>query len=254
MRPNVKAILKTKTSLFNFKYDEDKYNTSGVFDYGAVLMREMDEEEILDKLVEIGLNFGFTPKVISLIKSAVEVRRRLWDKRIPQESGIGKKLRRELDSVKRGLSEIKADIQGVREALVTYIDAGLQFAESLSDKNGIYAYPDLVEVATKAVKLFKDIKKQVGLALSITSREAYKTALMIIGAIEEWGQGSILDAIEDGSIINKELVNAPLEDALKFAKKWASEVPDVQATVTPVSGQEELPVYSDTTDQLAQLF
>ncbi len=253
MRPNVKVLLKTKTPLFNFKYDEDKYNTSGVFDYGAVLMKEMNDEEIIDKLVEIGLNFGFSPKVISLIKSAVEVRRRLWDKRIPQESGVGKKLRRELDSVKRGLSEVKTEIQGVREALITYINAGLGFAKSLSDKDGMYAYPDLVEVATKAVKLFESLKKQVDLAVSITSAEAYKTALLIIDAIDEWATGSMLDAVEDGSIINKELVNAPLEDAVKLAKKWASEMPEVQATVTPVSGQTDLPVYSDTTDQLAQL-
>lgn len=253
MRPNVKVILKTKTPLFNFKYDEDKYSTSGVFDYGAVLMKEMNEEEIIDKLVEIGLNFGFSPKVISLIKSAVDVRRHLWDKRIPQESGLGKKLRRELDSVKRGLSEIKTEIQGVREALLTYVNAGLGFAESLADKDGMYAYPDLVDVATKAVKLFRDIKKQVDLAVSITSAEAYKTALMIIDAIDDWAEGSILDAVEDGAIVNKELINTPLEDALKLAKKWASEMPEVQATVTPASDKMDLPVYSDTTDQLAQL-
>ena len=253
MRPSVKNILKTKTPLFNFKYDEDKYNTSGVFDYGAILMKEMNDEEIIDKLVEIGLNFGFSPKVISLIKSAVEVRRRLWDKRIPQESGLGKKLRRELDSVKKGLSEIKMEIQGVRDALLTYIDAGLGYAKSLSDKDGMYAYPDLVDVATKAVKLFESIKKQVDLVVSITSKEAYNTAMQIIEAIDDWAMGSILDAIEDGEIINKELVNAPLEDAVKLAKKWASDVPVITADV-PKTDRTELPVYSDTTDQLAQLF
>ena len=253
MRPSVKNILKTKTPLFNFKYDEDKYNTSGVFDYGAILMKEMNDEEIIDKLVEIGLNFGFSPKVISLIKSAVEVRRRLWDKRIPQESGLGKKLRRELDSVKKGLSEIKMEIQGVRDALLTYIDAGLGYAKSLSDKDGMYAYPDLVDVATKAVKLFESIKMQVALVVSITSKEAYNTAIKIIEAIDDWAMGSILDAIEDGEIINKELVNAPLEDAVKLAKKWASDVPVITADV-PKTDRTELPVYSDTTDQLAQLF
>lgn len=251
MRPNVKEILKDKP----YSYKEDDFSTAGVFDEGIVFMTRMNKGLIIETLILYGMNKGFSPKIVSLIKSAVSLRRQLWNKRIASGSGLAKKLTREFESIERGISEIKealGPISGVRDILLTHIDAIKRQAEELSSPTCVYAYPDLTAVAKDSLKIIEDIRKVVLDVLDQSSVTASKMALTISYDLLLWSDGTMLDAIENGSILNKDAVTEPLTRAKKVAQDWAGLHTGVTDS-NPAAPDQFIDEYSDTMNQLAQL-
>ncbi len=251
MRPNVKYILKTKTPLYSFGYDEDAFDGAcAVFDDGVALKSAMDNHLIIEKLLKVGMNRGFTKDVVKLIQRAVTLRRSLWNKHIPKDSMVARKLWREYREIEEGLTKLGANIgEGISANLRTHIDAAMDLTEAVIVKSP-YTYPELTTLGERAMKLLGDTKRAVADVLDVTSKEAGTSAEAIIRELKKYTDGTLLGAIEDGGITNSGEFLAPLDSAKKIAVGWSMKL--VGVTDTNPAGAE-VAVYTDATSQLAQL-
>ena len=210
------AILKK-----NFSYDEARQKRKGLYFAGGSIIKELNEDDLLEKLVVYGMNEGFD-SVEPYLSNLLNMRRgiygnsKLFGADATRLSNQYKAMRAEC--VKKGFYKPKFP---VRDRILGHVKGSLEQAERLSSLSSDCVPKEMEKTLAVSINTLKNLATEIEKVLDGSSQTAFSYAERIFESLQQWRNYAILDGLE-GSAIGVAQAVERLKESLDCAREWAT--------------------------------
>lgn len=237
------AILKK-----NFSYDEARQRRKGLYFAGGSLIKELNEDDLLERLVIYGMNEGFNtvqPYLSDLLTMRQNIygNSKLFGTDATQISNRYKHMRAEC--VKKGFYKPKFP---VRDRILEHAKGALAQAERLCELRSGIVSEEMEKPLSVSVGALKNLVLEINKVFDGSSEVAFSYARSIQTILQKWRNEGILEGLEGGKIDAAGTV-ALLKDGIDRAKEWSTLLDGVSEQ-NKKADVENMEHYDEREDQL----
>lgn len=210
------AILKK-----NFDYDEVRQKRKGLYFAGGSLIKELNEDDLLERLVVYGMNESFATvqpylSNLLLMRQNIYGNSKLFASDATQISNKYKQMRAEC--VKKGFYKPKFP---VRDWILSQVNGACAQAERMAELRSDMVADEVRKPLFVSVSALKTLTEEIGKIIDGSSEKAYGYAKKINSVLEQWRNESILEGLEGEKVSVPQTVSI-LKQAIDYAREWAN--------------------------------